>query len=142
MHHGIAPIIKEPPERELKERMFRVLAILMLCFQLPHLVFVTVLQTIRVDGVKVGGVGGTDDLGDVGSCLLPQPVQDNVPEEGVVLDFMGASPPQAILGITTQPLDQVFGLGREAVIGNLQGFFPVDHLQGQSMIWLSCLPLN
>ena len=122
-------IIKKSPKGELEESMFRVLPVLQF---LHFFVFlrITVAQFVRVDGVKVGGVRGVTNVGDVRRVLFPHCLKVDPVKEWVGLDFPCSIHAESFLGATTQPHDQVHGrLAEVGLTRNLKRVFPVYHLQ-------------
>lgn len=128
-------IIKESAKGELEESMFRVLSVLQF-LDFFVLLRITVAKFVRVDGVKVGGVGGITNVGDIRWVLFSHRLKVDPVKERVGLDVISSVQAQALLGATTQPHNQVHGwLGEVGLARNLERFFPVYHLHraGTSM---------
>lgn len=82
--------------------------------------------------VKIGGVHGVADGGDVGRRLLSDVTGkvDGV-EERVRLEVIRPIPAQAAVSCAAQLSDEVSGLSAELHLrGDVQGVLPVDHLWG------------
>ena len=121
-------VVEESPKGELEERVLRVLPVL----QFLHffvLLRITVAQFLRVDGVKVGGVRGVKNVGDVRRLLLAHCLKIDPVKERVDLDLLRSVQAQPLLGAAAQPHDQVHGrLGEVGLARDLQRFFPVYDL--------------
>lgn len=86
-----------------------------------------------INGVKIRGVHGVADLGDVGGWLLPDVTGEvDGAEERVGLQVVGPVSPQPVVGRTAQSGDEVPGLRAQLGLGgNVERVFPVDHLKRQ-----------
>lgn len=84
-------------------------------------------------GVKIRGVHGVADLGNVGGWLLPNVSREiNGDEEWVGLQVVGPVPPQPVVSSTAQFDDEVPGLGAQLDLGwNVERVLPVYHLNKQ-----------
>lgn len=130
----VAIIVKEAAEGELVEGVFGVFAIaepaVECVVETVLAIAVAAPQFVGVHGVKVGGVCGVGDDGDVGRHLLPQ-VAGEVDglEERVSFDFIRTILAKAIFRAAAQFNDEIRCLGAE--LGwrrNVQHALPVYHL--------------
>lgn len=80
--------------------------------------------------VKIGGVHGVADGGDVGGRLLSDvPGKVDGVKERVRLEVIGSIPAQAAVSRAAQLSDEVSGLSAEPHLrGDVQRVLPVDHL--------------
>lgn len=80
--------------------------------------------------VKIGGVHGVADGGDIGRGLLADVAGEvDGAEEWVCLEVVRPVPAQAAVGCTAQLGDEVSGLGAQLHLrGDVQRALPVDHL--------------
>lgn len=134
----MAVVVEEAAESELVEGVFGVFAVAEPAVEgiAEGVLALAAPQLIGVHGVKVGGVRGMSDGGDVRRALLPQVTGEvDGPEERVSLDFVCAVLAQTVLWPAAQLHDQVGRLGTELGLrGNVQRAFPVYHLRtGESL---------
>lgn len=132
----MAVVVEEATEGELVEGVFGVLAVaepaVERVIEVVLAIAVADPQLFWVHGVKVGGVRGVSDRGDVRCNLLPQVTGEvNGLEERVSFDFVRTVLAEAVLGATAQLNDEIgrllAELGRR---GDVQCALPVDHLVG------------
>lgn len=130
----VAVVVEEAAEGELVEGVLGVFAVAEPAVEgvAEGVIALAAPQLVGVHGVKVGGVCGVGDGGDVGRALLPLVAGEvHGPEERVGLDFVGAVLAQTVLWPAAQLHDQVGRFGAEPGLrGNVQRAFPVYDLGG------------
>lgn len=130
----VAVVVEEPAEGELVEGVLWVLAVGggQRVPGLGALPAGLVPGAFFIHRVKIGGVHGVADGGDVGRGLLPDVAGEvDGAEEGVRLEVVGPVPAQAAVGRAAQPGDEVAGLGAQLHLrGDVQRVLPVDDLCG------------
>lgn len=130
----VAVVVEEASEGELVKGVLRVLAVSEPAVEgvvvVALVLAVAAPQLVGVHGIKVGGVCGVCNRGDVGRHLLPQVIREvNGPEERMSFDFICAILAQPVLRTAAQFNDEIRSLWAQLGWGgDVQTALPVYNL--------------